>query len=57
MEKVVRCTIFVTELDDLKEVNRAYAGFFPNDPPARTLVQVKGLPLGGRVEIDAIAEI
>jgi 2-iminobutanoate/2-iminopropanoate deaminase len=57
MEKVVRCTIFVTDLDDFKDVNQAYAGSFPGDPPARTTVQVERLPLGGKVEIDAIAEI
>lgn len=57
MDKVVRCTIYLIDLDDLKEANRVYAGFFPNDPPARTLIQVAGLPLGGKIEIDAIAEI
>jgi 2-iminobutanoate/2-iminopropanoate deaminase len=57
MEKVVRCTVYMTNLGDFKEVNPIYARYFPGDPPARALVQVSGLPLGGMIEIDAIAEI
>ena len=55
MEHVVKTTIYLTSLDDFPAVNAVYARFFPEDPPARTTVEVKALPLGGRVEIDFVA--
>lgn len=55
MEHVVRTTIYLTNLDDFSEVNAVYARFFTEDPPARTTIEVKSLPLGGKVEIDFIA--
>jgi len=36
-------------------VNRAYGSYFPNSPPARSTVQVAGLPRGARIEVAAIA--
>ena len=56
MENVVRCGIFMTNLDDFKTVNEIYASFFSGDYPARATVQVARLPLGAMIEIDAIAE-
>ena len=55
MEKVIRCGIFVTDLADFATVNEIYASFFEGDYPARATVQVAALPLGAKVEIDAIA--
>ncbi len=55
MEQVVRCGIFVTDLADFAVVNDAYASFFHGDYPARATVQVAALPLGAKVEIDAVA--
>ncbi len=55
MEKVLRCGIFVTDLGDFAAVNEVYASFFTSDFPARATVQVAALPLGAKVEIDAIA--
>jgi 2-iminobutanoate/2-iminopropanoate deaminase len=55
MEKVLRCGIFVTDLADFATVNDMYASFFEGDYPARATVQVAALPLGAKVEIDAIA--
>ncbi len=54
-ERVVRATIYLTDLDDFNVVNRVYAEFMPSPPPARATVQVSRLPRGARVEIDAIA--
>ncbi len=54
-ERVVRATIYLTDLDDFDVVNRVYAEFMPSPPPARATVQVSRLPRGARVEIDAIA--
>lgn len=53
--QVVRCTIFLIDLDDFGRVNEVYGRCFPVAPPARVTVQVAALPRGARVEIDAIA--
>ena len=55
MDQVVRCGIFVTDLADFTVVNETYATFFQGDYPARATVQVAALPLGAKVEIDAVA--
>ncbi len=53
----VRCGIYVTDIKTFKEVNEAYAAFFSDAPPARTLIGVAALPLGAGVEIDAIVAL
>jgi 2-iminobutanoate/2-iminopropanoate deaminase len=55
LKDVVKTTVFLADLADFQEFNRAYGEFFPLHPPARTTVQVAGLPRGVSVEIDAIA--
>jgi reactive intermediate/imine deaminase len=56
LHDVVRATIYLTDLRDFPRVNAVYAEHFPREPrPARVTVQVAALPLGARVEIDAIA--
>jgi 2-iminobutanoate/2-iminopropanoate deaminase len=57
MENVIRCGIFVTDLADFATVNEMYASFFEGDYPARATVQVAALPLGAKVEIDAISVV
>lgn len=52
---VVRSTVFMTDLGEFPAMNEVYARHFPQDPPARSTVQVAALPRGARVEIDAIA--
>jgi 2-iminobutanoate/2-iminopropanoate deaminase len=54
---VVRCGVFLTDIDDFDEMNAAYAAAFPDPPPARTTVQVAALPGGIRVEIDCVAAL
>jgi 2-iminobutanoate/2-iminopropanoate deaminase len=54
-EQVLRCTIYLTSMDDFQAVNEVYGTRFPGNKPARATVQVAGLPRGARVEIDAIA--
>ena len=51
---VVRTNVYLADLADYAGMNAAYAELFPAKP-ARTCVQVAGLPLGARVEIDCIA--
>jgi 2-iminobutanoate/2-iminopropanoate deaminase len=55
MESVVKTIVFLKEMADFSIMNTVYAEFFPNNPPARSTVQVAALPKGGAVEIEAIA--
>ncbi|MCB9079563.1 MAG: RidA family protein [Anaerolineaceae bacterium] len=55
LANIVKTTIFVTDIGDFAQVNQVYATFFDNDPPARSTVQVAALPLGAKIEIEAIA--
>lgn len=55
VERIVKTTIFITDLGDFAAVNAVYGSFFAADPPARSTVQVAGLPGGAVVEIEAIA--
>jgi len=52
---VVKTTLFLANMDDFPGVNRVYAEYFSDDPPARATVEVARLPLGAVVEIEAIA--
>ena len=52
---VVKTTIFLTNLDDFTRVNEIYGAYFKEDPPARSTVQVGGLPKGAKVEIEVVA--
>jgi 2-iminobutanoate/2-iminopropanoate deaminase len=54
-DRVVKATVYLTDLADFDVVNRVYAEFMPSPPPARVSVQVSRLPRGASVEIDAIA--
>lgn len=53
---VVKTTVFLVDMDDYSEMNRIYVEEFANHRPARSAVAVAQLPLGARVEIEAIAE-
>jgi 2-iminobutanoate/2-iminopropanoate deaminase len=55
MKDVVATTLYLADLKDYEAVNRAYGSYFPSSPPARTTVQVAGLPRGARIEVSAIA--
>jgi 2-iminobutanoate/2-iminopropanoate deaminase len=57
LTKVVRTTVFLTNMEDFSAVNQIYARYFPKDFPARSCVEVAKLPLGALVEIDAVARI
>ena len=54
---VVKTTVFLADIADFAAMNAVYAEFFPENPPARSTVAVRGLPKGGLVEIEAIALI
>ena len=57
LDKVVKMTVFMTDLGDFKRMNAVYAEYFPDAPPARSAVQVGALPLGADIEMEAIALI
>jgi 2-iminobutanoate/2-iminopropanoate deaminase len=52
---VVKTTVFLTDLADFSTVNAIYATRFQDEPPARSCVQVAGLPAGAKIEIELIA--
>jgi 2-iminobutanoate/2-iminopropanoate deaminase len=54
LEDAVRLGIYVTDMSTFSEVNESYGAFFGDGPPARSTVGVAALPLGARVEIDAV---
>lgn len=53
--QVVKCGIFLADMNDFAAVNEVYGSYFTSDPPARETVEVSRLPKGVRVEISAIA--
>jgi len=57
LEKVVKTTIYLRDMDDFQVVNNTYGEFFPSHKPARACVQVSRLPKDVRIEIDAIAVV
>lgn len=55
LEKVVRCGVFLKDMNDFGPMNEEYGSFFKELPPARTTVQVAKLPRDALIEIDVIA--
>ncbi len=57
LDQVVKCTVFMTDIDNFATVNAAYASVFGDHRPARSAIAVKALPLGGLVEIEGFAQL
>ena len=55
LEKIVKTTVFLADMDDFAAMNEIYARYFWRSQPARSTVQVAKLPLGALVEIETIA--
>jgi 2-iminobutanoate/2-iminopropanoate deaminase len=55
LDRVVRATVFLAEMNEFAAMNEVYGRYFRNQPPARSTVQVSRLPRDVRVEIDVIA--
>lgn len=55
--KILKCTIYLKDMDDFNGVNEIYGSFFKENPPARATVEVSRLPKDVSVEIDAIAHV
>lgn len=54
-DAICKTTVFLQDLNDFAAVNTIYAEYFDPDYPARSCVQVAKLPMGGAIEIEAIA--
>lgn len=52
---IIKTTVFLQDMGDFAKMNAVYAEFFPEYPPARSTVQVAGLPKGASVEIECVA--
>jgi 2-iminobutanoate/2-iminopropanoate deaminase len=55
MADMVKCTVFLADIDDYAAMNEVYVDFFPSAPPARSAFATGGLPFGARVEIECMA--
>ncbi|KAA9396001.1 RidA family protein [Haloarcula sp. CBA1130] len=55
MSDVLKVTVYLDDIGDFESMNDTYAGFFDEEPPARSAVEVASLPKGVGVEIEAIA--
>jgi 2-iminobutanoate/2-iminopropanoate deaminase len=54
-DKVLKTTVFLTDFADFPGLNEVYARYVGDNPPARSTIQIAGLPMGARLEIEAIA--
>lgn len=54
---VAKANVFLTDMNDFSAMNAVYAGYFTDNPPARSTVQVARLPLDALVEIELIAAL
>jgi 2-iminobutanoate/2-iminopropanoate deaminase len=55
LERIVKTTVFLVDLDDFAGMNEVYASRVGERPPARATVEISKLPSGAKVEIEAIA--
>ncbi|MDQ7772408.1 MAG: RidA family protein [Elusimicrobiales bacterium] len=56
LDNIIKTTVYMTDLGQFQAMNEVYAKYFQKHPPARATVEVKALPKGALVEIEAIAE-
>ena len=54
LQQAIKLTVFLTDLSHFAQVNEIFNEFFPDNPPARSAVQVSALPMNARIEIDAV---
>jgi len=57
LSQVVKATVFLKEMTDFPKINPLYEAAFAGHRPARSTVQVAGLPLGALIEIEVIVEL
>ena len=54
---IVKCSIFISDMNNFAEINEVYGSYFSENYPAREVVQVAKLPLNVNIEISAIANL
>ena len=57
LNSIVKLTVFVTDLSWFPKLNEIFLEYFPVKPPARSAVEVSALPMGARIEIEAIGMV
>lgn len=57
MENVVKCTVYLQDMNDFAVMNQLYSTYFSTNPPARACVEVSKMAKNALVEIDAIAHV
>ena len=57
LQQAIKLTVFLTDLSYFAQVNEIFDEFFPDNPPARSAVQVSVLPMNARIEIDAVGHV
>ncbi|PUU92409.1 MULTISPECIES: RidA family protein [Halanaerobium] len=55
LQDVVKCELFISDMDNFNQINQIYAEYFTKDAPARACVEVSRLPKDVKVEIAAVA--
>jgi len=56
LSKIIKTTVFITDMDQYAKMNEVYSSFFSDHKPARSTVQVVKLPAGALIEMEATAE-
>ena len=57
LKKAIKLTVFITDLSYFPQVNEVFKEFFPENPPARSAVQVSALPMNAKIEIEAVGSV
>jgi reactive intermediate/imine deaminase len=57
LDRVVKCTVFLADIEEWPSMNEVYRTYFPDTPPARSAMAASGLALDARVEIECIAVV
>ena len=55
LANVVKTTVFLRDINDFNKMNAIYGPYFPENPPARSAIQVAALPRGAAIEIECVA--
>lgn len=54
-DNLIKATLYITDLNDFTAIDNVYKEFVTKDFPGRTCVEVKGIPKGGRLELEVVA--
>ena len=57
LKNAIKLTVYLTDLSNFSQVNEVFKEYFPENPPARSAVQVSALPMNARIEIEAVGSV